>query len=138
MNFGRWFLMIALCGTLSACRNAGPAPPAGTGAREAVTEFFEALARQDWDAAFGQLHADTKKQFDRAAFERAARDYCQRFGFPFGKVTIRSCDEQGEKAIAQVVLSDAKGSVKHRYREGAVLQKGANGWGIVLSSNFGP
>lgn len=129
-------LAVFLFCTLSSCRNAAPAPPTDTGTREVVTKYFEALAKQDWDAAYKQLHADTQKRFSRLAFERNARDYCKRLGFPLGKVFIRSCDEQGEKAIAQVILSDANGSAKARFHEGIVLQQNAVGWKVVLSSNF--
>jgi len=130
-------LIFILCSMVSACRWETPAPPVGTGAREVVVKYFEALAQQDWETAYNQLHADTQKQMDRAAFERRARTYCKRLAFPLGRVFIRTCDEQGEKAIAQVILSDTTGSMKHRYREAAVLQQGTNGWRIVLAGNFG-
>jgi len=130
-------LIFILCSMLSACGGEAPAPPAGTGAREVVVKYFEALAQQDWETAYGQLHADTQKRMDRAAFERSARAYCKRLAFPLGRVFIRTCDEQGEKAIAQVILSDTTGSMKHRYREAAVLQKVTHGWRIVLPGNFG-
>jgi hypothetical protein len=106
-------LIFILCSMLSACGGEAPAPRVGTGAREVVVKYFEALAQQDWETAYGQLHADTQKRIDRAAFERSARAYCKRLGFPLGKVFMRSCDEQGAKAIAQVILSDATGSMKH-------------------------
>jgi hypothetical protein len=132
----RLFLAISLCSLSSACRNDAPAPQ-GTGAREVVVKYFEPLAQQDWDTAYSQLHADTQKRMNRAAFERGARVYCKRLGFAIGKVAIRSCDEQGEKAIAHVNLSDANGSPKHRYHEGTLLQQSDKGWRIVLPSNFG-
>jgi hypothetical protein len=135
--FARLSLIIILCSVLSACRGEAMAPPAGTGAREVVAKYFEALAQQDWETAYNQLHADTHKRMDRAAFERNARAYCKRLGFPLGKVFMRSCDEQGAKAIAQVILSDATGSMKHRYHEGAALQQETRGWRIVLPGNFG-
>ncbi len=129
-------LTIVLCGAFSGCRSDVPAP-AGTGARKAAIMYFEALAQQDWGTAYAQLHADTQKRMDRPAYERAARAYCNRLGFTLGKVTIRSCDEQGDKAIAQVILSDASGSMKHRFHEGAILQQSADGWRISLPSTFG-
>ena len=125
--------MVFVC-AVSGCRNAAPAPT-GTGARAVVTKYFEALAQQDWETAYAQLHPDTKKRMDRAAFERHAHAYCKQLGFTLGKVFIRSCDERDEIAIAQLTLTDADGSAKHRFREGAVLQHMANGWGIVLPEN---
>ena len=131
----RLLSMIAICSLLTACR--GPVvEPVGTGAREVVMKYFEALVQQDWETAYAHLDADTQKVVDRATFERRALAYRNRLGFPLGKVFVRSCDEQGEKAVAQVLLSDANRSMKHRYHEGIVLKRQANGWGIVLPSNF--
>ena len=132
----RLLVIVLACGILPACRKAD-APPVGTGAREVVTKYFEALSQQDWPTAYALLHADTQKQQDRSAFERSAQAYRDRLGFPLGKVTVRSCDELGEKAIAQVLLSDATGSVKNRYRDGLVLRRAPDGWRIVLPENFG-
>jgi hypothetical protein len=134
--FKAFLSAICLCCLLAGCRNA--APPAGTGARVVVAKYFEALIQQDWELAYAQLHADTQKRLDRKAFERNGRIYCKQLGFPLGKAFLRSCDEQGEKAIAQIILSDVNGSMKHRFHEGVVLQHGDNGWGIILPSNFGP
>ena len=129
-------LIFVVCSMLSACRGEAP-PPVGTGARKVAVKYLEALAREDWETAYSQLHADTQKYLDRAAFERSARTYCKRLAFPLGRVFIRTCDEQGEKAIAQVILSDTTVSMRHRYREAAVLQQGTHGWRIVLPGNFG-
>ena len=136
-RFVRTFLMIVLCSGLSACRTTVPAPVTGTGAREVVAKYFEALALQEWDLAYAQLHIDTQKRLNRAAFERGARAYRNKIGFPLGKVTVRSCDEEGDKAVARVILSDVSGSMKHRYHEGAFLHQSANGWGLVLPGDFG-
>lgn len=130
-------LAIVVCSTLSACRKDDLAPPTDSGSRQVVTRYFESLAAQDWATAYAQLHPDTQKLLDRAAFERGARAYCKRLGFPLGKVSIRSCDEQGKKAVAQVILSDASGSMKNRFHEGAILQQSANGWRLVLPGTFG-
>lgn len=135
--FPRGLLMIGICSMLFACRSQTTAPEAETGARQVVIAYFEALAHQDWHAAYQQLHPDTQKSIDRAAFERRARVYCKRLEFPIGKVLVRSCDEQGEKAVAQVILTDVAGSMKHRFREGAILQQAPGGWRLVLPSNFG-
>ena len=132
----RLFLAALFVGTVTGCRNTVPATAPDTGSREVVTKYFEALAVQDWDTAYQQLHADTQKRFSRLAFERHVRDYGKRLGFPLGKVFIRSCDEQGEKAIAQVILSDANGSAKARFHEGVILQQSEGGWKVMLPSNF--
>ena len=136
MRIRHFFLILLLCFANSACRQKTPTPT-GTGTHAVVASYFDALVKQDWDGAYAQLHADTRKQMDRSEFERRARGYCQQLGFPLGAFFVRSCDEQGTKAIAHVTLSDANNSAKHRYREGVVLQSTANGWAIVLPANFG-
>lgn len=130
-------LVAVMCSVLSACRNEAPAPPVDTGSRQVVTIYFESLAAQDWDRAYAQLHPDSQKRFDRKAFEHAARGYGKRLGFPLGKVTIRSCDEQGEKAVAQVILGDAAGSMKHRFQEGMILRRSGDAWRVMLPTHFG-
>jgi hypothetical protein len=137
VRFARISSIFISCSFLSSCRGDTPESAADTGARVVVAKYFDALAEQDWETAYAQLHQDTRKRMDRAAFERGARAYRKRLGFQLAKVFIRSCNEQGEKAIAQVVLTDEAGSAKARYHEGTVLLQGTNGWGIVLPGNFG-
>jgi hypothetical protein len=119
----------------SGCRKAAP-PATDSEARGVVTRYFGALTKQDWDAAYSLLHSESKSEMDRDAFSIRATAYCKHLGFTLGKAVIRSCDEQGEQAIAQVTLQDAAGSAK-RYREGLILKKDAGRWRIVLPANFG-
>jgi hypothetical protein len=118
------------------CSTSAP-PPTGTGSREVVTKYYEALAKQDWPAAYGELHAETRKRLDQPTFERRAVAYSKRLGFVLDKATIRSSDENGDQAIAQLYLKDAKGSSKHRFREGVLLKREASAWKIVLPERFG-
>lgn len=126
------FVLFALAG----CRNATP-PAANTGSREVITKYYAALAKRDWQAAYAELHADSRKRMDQASFERRAGAYLNKLGFVLDKVSIRSCDESGDQAIAQLYLSDAKSSAKHRFREGIVLKREGDAWRIVLPENFG-
>jgi len=125
----------------SACLLVGcgakPEPPAGTGAREAVSEFFDALAKREWNAAYDRVAAESRKHTDRAAFAQRADRYVRGLGFDFAKAHLRTCDEQGEKAIAHLNLSNAAGNRKHSYRESIMLQRDGDRWGVVLPSNFG-
>jgi hypothetical protein len=130
----RLFLVIVVAVPLG-CRK--PQAPAGTGAREAVKAYFDALAKDNWATAHAQLDDATQKRFDRAAFEPLAQTYCKNVGLPAAKMHIRSCDEQGDKAIAQINMMPGAVGGKHRYREGIVLQKEAAGWRITLPDNFG-
>lgn len=121
---------------LAGCRTNDP-PPIGTGARAVVVQYFEALVKQDWQTAYAQLHPDTQKDVDRVAFETRARVYCSQLGFPPGKVFVRSCDEQEEKAVARVILRDDKGSPGQAFHDGVILRPSPTGWGIVLADTFG-
>src|SRR5262249_10985172 len=132
----RLLVMLILCGASAGCRSSAPERPKGTGARESVQKYFDALAQQDWDTAYAQLHGDTQKLMDRPAFERQGHAYFKRFGFQPAHVFIRSCDEQDDKATAHINLSETKGSTQNRYREAVVLKRAATGWGIVLPANF--
>ena len=134
MRIGTGFLFV-ICITLPACRFAAPAPKGP--ARETVVKYLDALVKQDWDSAYAQLHPDTCKKMDRANFERRGLAYCKSLGFALGAYAVRTCDEQGTKAVAQIMLTDAGKSAKHHYREGLVLQSTSDGWAIVLPANFG-
>ncbi len=127
-------LMLSVC--VMGCR-AGVAPPSNSGARAVVSDYFDALAQQDWDTAYAQLHPDTCQRLNRALFETRARAYLKQLGFPLGRTRIRSCDEQAERAIARVTLSDSDGSMKHNFHEGLLLRPTNTGWRIVLPERFG-
>jgi hypothetical protein len=128
--------VFALLCIVAGCSSAPPTPT-GSGAREVVTDFYESLARRDGAAAYARLHPDSQKQLDRESFLRRVDVFRSKLGFELGKIHVRSCDEQGDKAVAQLVLSDSADSTKHRYREGAILRTTATGWGVVLPKNFG-
>src|SRR6266536_3344417 len=78
--------------------------PVDTGARDAARVFAEAIAGQDWSAAYDGLHADARARLPRNDFERLAGQYRRNFGFEPASVQVRSCEEQGEEAKAHVVF----------------------------------
>jgi hypothetical protein len=121
---------------LAGCAAAPPARP-DTGARAAAEAYLAALVRNDADAAYQLLHPEAKQLFPREAFARRAAAYVKQLGFAPARVHIRSCDEQADRAVVQVTLTDAAGSRKHSYRDGLVLKRGPDGWGIVPPKNFG-
>ena len=129
-----WVLLVA---ALAAGCGRGPEPPADTGAREAAQAFYEALVRQDWDAAHAALHPDSRARCGAADFARRARTYRDRLGFAPEAVQIRSCEEHGDEAIAHVVLTGRTGDRSRRYEDGVILQRAAAGWGVVLPIRFG-
>jgi hypothetical protein len=116
----------------------GPAPTTlpGTGSREAVRTFFEALVRRDWAAAYEQFDADSRAHCDRDAFARRATSYLQTLGFEPERVHVRACDEQGDGALAHVILLGAD-EVRQRFKDAVPLRREASGWAVVLPPAFG-
>jgi hypothetical protein len=113
-----------------------PEPAAGTGARAAGLGWYEALVRQDWAAAYAALDAGSKKGLGQEEFARLARQYRLRLGFEPRAVRVRSCEEQGDRAIAHVTLT-GRGPSRSQYRDAVALQRGESGWAVVLPPNFG-
>ena len=71
-----------------------------------------------------------------AAFAgRAQIDY-RSLGFDPQRVYVRSCDEQGDRALAPVVLVGADGR-RQRAKDAVALRQGSSGWGVILSPTFG-
>ena len=126
-----------MCLVLIAGCAAAPRARPDTGARAAAEAYLAALARNDADAAYQLLHPEAKPLFPRDAFARRAAAYVKQLGFVPAKVHVRSSDEQVDRAVVQVTLTAAAGSRKQSYRDGVVLKRGPDGWGIVPPKNFG-
>jgi hypothetical protein len=114
-----------------------PAPPvpAGTGAREAALAFYRAVIRRDWDGAYAVLDADSRARCGRARFATLADAYWAGLRFEPAGVQVSSCEEQGERALAHVVLT-GRTSSHQRYKDAAALRKDAAGWAVVLPPQF--
>jgi hypothetical protein len=130
---GRWAVLLLL--VLVGCSRK-PAP-SGPGAREAAQRFYEALVRQDWPQAYGALSPDSQARWSPEAFAELARAYRRNLGFDPAEVRVRSCDEQGEKAIAHVVLIGRAGVRSQRYNDASMLQRTHAGWRVILPESFG-
>jgi hypothetical protein len=78
-----------------------------------------------------------KEKLDAANFQKRAETYCGQLGFKLADVQIRTCEEQGSRAIAHVTLADAAGSRKHNWRDSVALERSEKGWGVVLPAQFG-
>lgn len=128
-----WIILLAV---LPGCSRT-PAPPAGTGAREKVHQFYEGLLRQDWEQAYDALHPESKKRLTPAQFTRLAQAYRRHLGFDPEELHIQSCDEKGEEAIAHVVLTGRDASRSRRYKDAVALRRSAEGWRVILPSTFG-
>jgi hypothetical protein len=135
MRGQRWaWGLLALAGP-AGCRPAPPVAP-DTGARAAVRTYYEALVRQDWPAAHAALGPASRASDDAARFAERARAWRRGLGFEPEAVYVRSCDEQGDGAVAHIVLA-GRGGARTRYKDAATLRRGAAGWGVVLLPSFG-
>jgi hypothetical protein len=110
---------------------------AKTGAAEAARAYFESLARKDWPAAYRALDAGSKSRCDAQRFAQLGQVYHQNLGFEPSEVTVQSCDERGDQAVAHVILKGIAGSSPKYYRDAAELHRGAGGWAVVLPGTFG-
>jgi hypothetical protein len=114
----------------------GPSPP-GTGAREAVQAFCNALISREWETAYASLHASAHSRCTAQQFAGRAERYRRAIGFEPQLVTIRSCEEHESRAIAHVVFKSPAGSARRYYKDAIVLQRSPNGWGVSLPRKFG-
>jgi hypothetical protein len=113
-----------------------PAPPAGTGAREAALAFYQALVRKDWDAAHATLDPGSRARTAAPRFAALAAVYRGGLGFEPSTVQVSACEEQGDRAVAHVVLL-GRPSAHQRFKDTATLRHNPDGWGIILSPAFG-
>src|SRR3954471_18454054 len=100
-HLAAWLVALAATG----CGAAPEAAPDGTGARQAGHDFYAAMIRQDWPAAYARLHPDSRAAVTAERFTGLAKGFRQRLGFEPTKVAVRTCDEQGPRAIAHVVIT---------------------------------
>jgi hypothetical protein len=128
-----WIIVLA---ALTGC-SGPPATPAGTGAREAVRDYYDGLLRQNWQQAYAVLSADGKQPMSEKEFGRLAESYRAKLGFNPEEIRIQSCDEKGNEAFAHVVLIGQIASKQRRFKDAVVLRRSADGWRIVLPANFG-
>lgn len=131
-----WACGLLFLGSLAGCGR-GPERPPGTGAKEAVQSYYEALLRKDWSKAYSTLHPNSRSRLNADQFARLAENYRSNFGFEPDAVYIRAWDERGAEAIVHVVLAGQARAKGHRYKDAIRLQRSDKGWGIILTLNFG-
>jgi hypothetical protein len=123
-------LLLAGCG-------GGPAAPTGTGSSVVAQDYYEALVRKDWTAAYTALHPDSRAKVSAAQFARQAEAYRRQLGFEPLQVALRSCEEHGAEALAHVVLKgDAAGRTRS-FKDAIVLRQAGADWCVVLPPRFG-
>jgi hypothetical protein len=130
--------LVGLAALLAAgCGSAPTTAPAATGAAEKVTAYYEALVRQDWNAAYACLYPESRRRWRPEQFAKLARAYRQGLGFEPEEVRLRSCQEQGDEAVAQVVLRGRAKGRERSFRDAILLRRQNQTWGIVLPRRFG-
>jgi hypothetical protein len=109
----------------------------GTGAKQCVQNYFQAIVDQDWLKAYTALDESGQRRWDSKQFAELARRYRRELGFEPDQVFIRSCEEQGTEARAHVVLTGPSASKDGRSKDALVLRRGETGWHVVLPATFG-
>jgi hypothetical protein len=126
------------CGLLllAGCSRAPERPP-GTGAKESVQSYYEALLHKNWSKAYSTLHPNSRSRLSADQFARLAQKYLSSLGFEPDAVHVRAWDEQGTEGTAHVVLTGQVAGKVHRYKDAITLQRSDDGWRVVLPPNFG-
>src|SRR5437867_1565644 len=78
-------------------------PDPGTGARECVRAFFQAIIEEDWQRAYEKTAPESQKAATLEQFARLARAYRVSLGFEPEELHLRACQEHDSEAIAHVV-----------------------------------
>jgi hypothetical protein len=126
-----------LLATIAVGCTSSPATREGTGAKEAVEGYYQAIVQRDWPRAYAALHADSRARCGPERFALLAENYRHALGFEPQKVHVRSCEEQGAKATAHFALIGRGASGQRRYKDAVVLRQSEGGWGVVLPQDFG-
>lgn len=121
-----------LLALLSGCGEQPPSAQLETGAKQATEAFYSALIRRDSQRAYDLLDDSSRKRITPEAFTRLVDQYSRNLGFAAEKVYVKNCEEQGDRAVAHVVLSGHS----HRYEDGITLTHAGARWGVVLPDNF--
>jgi hypothetical protein len=131
-----WVSGLLIGSILTGCSRAPESTP-GTGAKECVQAYFEALIRQDWASAYAALDIQSHKRCSIQQFGVLARTYHGGLGFEPTEILVRTCEERGEDASAHVVLTGQTATNDRRYKDAVTLRRGDDGWRVILPPNFG-
>jgi hypothetical protein len=121
--------------SLGGCGGKSTPASATSVAGEVALAFFESVISDHPEVGYELLDAESRHRISLERFGELARVYSRNIGFHAEKVHVRSCDEQGETAIAHVALNGRGGHA--RYNDAVVLRCLDGRWFIVLAANFG-
>jgi hypothetical protein len=129
-------LACVLAVVLAGC-SGSPQQPPGTGAKECVQAYYEALIQQDWPMAYAALDPQVQRRCNSQQFSQLARNYRSSLSFELLAVKVWACEERGTEATAHVTLTGRGAKKEARYKDGVTLHRGDGGWRVVLPPNFG-
>jgi len=129
-------LPCVLAVVLAGC-SGSPQQASGTGAKECVQAYYEALIQKDWPQAYAALDPQDQRRCSSQQFGELARNYRNTLGFEPVAVRIWACEERGTEATAHVTLTGRAAKKESRYKDGVTLRRGDDGWHVVLPPNFG-
>lgn len=132
----RFPCLLSLAAVLAGCGKPATVARTDTGAELVARSFFEALARDDWQAAYDLLDPASQAWCGMTQFINRARAAAGQIGFKPTQISV-SVTETGEHASAVAVFRESPGTNTKQYKEGAALKKLERGWGVVLRTNFG-
>ena len=125
-----------ISGILMGC-NSSPEVPPGTGARECVQAYYEALIQKDWPRAYTALDSESQKQCSSQQFGRLAQSYRAQLGFEPTAVLVRECEKHDSDATAHVILTGQSAAKEHRYKDAITLRRSDKDWRVALPKDFG-
>lgn len=123
-------LLLAGCG-------GGPAAPPLSASGSVAQDYYGALVRKDWPAAYTTLHPDSRAKMSADQFTRKAEVYRRQLGFEPQQVAVRACEEHGAEAMAHVVVKGDGAGRQRSFKDAIVLRQDGTGWGVVLPPRFG-
>jgi hypothetical protein len=126
--------VLAIC--VTGCQQAPSAALENTGSNEAVTEFFEAIVRQDWPRGLAVLASEKNQRPTVEQFGRQGQAYRKHLGFEPEEAHVRSCEEQGAQAIAHVVLIGHLNGKRKQFRESVALRLKDGKWVVLKPKHF--
>jgi hypothetical protein len=129
-------LACVLTWVLAGC-SSSPQQPSGTGAKECVQAYYEALIQQDWLKAYASLDPQDQRRCNSHQFSQLARNYRSSLSFEPVAVRVWACEERDTEATAHVTLTGRGAKKEARYKDGVTLRRGDDGWRVVLPPNFG-
>jgi hypothetical protein len=130
----RW-AVVAMVLLVGGCASKAPAPRGEAAA--VAQDYFDALVRQDWPAAYAKLHPDAKSHWRAEAFAKAAEQFRRGLGIEPETATVGACEERGDEAIAHVQLTGHAADKRKLLKEAVALRRSDAGWGVVPPPQFG-